>query len=209
MSRLPYRNPPRSGHSSEDDDAGCGAGRGRGELRHAAPATLRQDADCPGRANWLHEGACTVLKRIGMEVVADGDPPLHGLVVSNHLSYLDVLAYASVSPCLSSPSRRCGRGLSWDICHHGRHNLCGPRAGRGERRRGCVDGRGAGGRCAGGALSRGYVERRPIRASLHSSFFEPAVGADAMVTAAAIGYASSTAEERRPPITARTSSGRT
>ncbi len=35
-----------------------------------------------------------------MSVAADGVAPAAGLITSNHLSYLDVLAYASVMPCV-------------------------------------------------------------------------------------------------------------
>ena len=53
----------------------------------------------PERACWLQDAAQTVLKRIGVDVVTEGVPPRQGLLVSNHLSYLDVLAYASTMPC--------------------------------------------------------------------------------------------------------------
>jgi 1-acyl-sn-glycerol-3-phosphate acyltransferase len=75
-------------------EAAASFGMRRLRLSGAKALTARE------RANWLQDAAGTVLKRIGMEVVVDGDPPLQGLVVSNHLSYLDVLAYASISPCL-------------------------------------------------------------------------------------------------------------
>ena len=61
------------------------------------------------RAYWLQEAASTVLRRIGVEVVADGYAPLEGLVISNHLSYLDVLAYASTMPCAFVAKREVSR----------------------------------------------------------------------------------------------------
>jgi lyso-ornithine lipid O-acyltransferase len=148
------------------------------------------------RANWLHDGACTVLKRIGMEVAVDGDPPLHGLVVSNHLSYLDVLAYASISPCLFVAKQEV---RSWPVF--------GPLATMAgtiyvDRERPAANGGAAvlmEEALAGGVPVVLFPEgtssdgRRTLH--FHSRFFEPAVGANAMVTAAAIGYASSTAEE--------------
>lgn len=35
-----------------------------------------------------------------MEVIVSGSAPIDGLVVSNHLSYLDILFFASVMPCI-------------------------------------------------------------------------------------------------------------
>lgn len=52
------------------------------------------------RARWLH-GACTIiLRRIGVDVECRGSRPLQGLVVSNHLSYLDIAVFAAVMPCV-------------------------------------------------------------------------------------------------------------
>jgi hypothetical protein len=61
---------------------------------HGRPLTARD------RAGWLHDAARTILRRVGTEVIAEGEPPSHGLIVSNHLSYMDVLVYASLFPCL-------------------------------------------------------------------------------------------------------------
>jgi 1-acyl-sn-glycerol-3-phosphate acyltransferase len=150
----------------------------------------------PERACWLQHAAQTVLKRIGVDVVTEGVPPRQGLLVSNHLSYLDVLAYASTMPC-SFVAKREVRG--WPVfggfatmagtiyVDRERHAAnCGPAALMEEALR------------AGvtvvlfpeGTSSDGREVRR-----FHSGFFEPAIRADATVTAAAIGYSSHTAEE--------------
>ena len=63
-------------------------------LQQNAPLSARQ------RADWLHDFSKLALRRIGVELITEGDPPLEGLVVSNHLSYLDVLVYSSLLPCL-------------------------------------------------------------------------------------------------------------
>jgi 1-acyl-sn-glycerol-3-phosphate acyltransferase len=151
------------------------------------------------RANWLQDAASTALRRIGMEVVVDGDPPvigLGGLVVSNHLSYLDVLAYASLSPCVFVAKQEV-RG--WPL-----FGAFATMAGTVyvNRERGTANGSAAA--LMEEALAAGVpVVLFPEGTSsdgaqvlrFHSRFFEPAIRTSAVVTAAAIGYASSTAEE--------------
>lgn len=148
------------------------------------------------RANWLQDAASTALQRIGMDVVADGDPPLHGLVVSNHLSYLDVLAYASTMPCAFVAKQDVRK---WPV-----FGAFGTMAGTiyVNRARGAANGGAV--RSIEEALAAGvpvvlFPEGTSSDGSkvlpFHARFFEPAIRAGALVTAAAIGYASSTAEE--------------
>lgn len=62
-------------------------------LRLRGPLTLRQ------RALWL-QGACrTILASLGIRSRVHGEPPGYGLVVSNHLSYLDILIISAAMPC--------------------------------------------------------------------------------------------------------------
>ncbi len=148
------------------------------------------------RAYWLQDAASTVLRRIGVEVVAEGYAPLEGLVVSNHLSYLDVLAYASICRAPSLPSERCGGGRSSVHLPLWRARFMWIANGMRQtavRLRRMEEALAAGLRVVlfpEGTSSNGRTALR-----FHSGFFEPAIRADAMVTAAAIGYASSTAEE--------------
>jgi len=148
------------------------------------------------RADWLQAGASTMLRRIGIEVVADGHPPLHGLVVSNHLSYLDVLAYASLSPCVFVAKQEV---REWPV-----FGSFATMAGTiyVNRRRGAANDHAVArmeeALAAGvpvvlfaeGTSSDGAQVLR-----FYPSFFEPAIRANAIVTAAAVGYASSTAAE--------------
>jgi len=62
-----------------------------GRLR--GPMTLER------RALWLHASARSVLKCLGIETQVEGEAPTCGLVVSNHLSYLDILITSAVMPC--------------------------------------------------------------------------------------------------------------
>jgi len=52
------------------------------------------------RAVWLHQACGIILRRLSMEVSVSGSIPKGGLVVSNHLSHLDILLYAAVMPCV-------------------------------------------------------------------------------------------------------------
>jgi 1-acyl-sn-glycerol-3-phosphate acyltransferase len=153
------------------------------------------------RAGWLQEAASTVLERIGMRVVADGGLPvdgLGGLVVSNHLSYLDVLAYASIVPCVFVAKREVRR---WPV--FGAFATIAGTIYVDRERRGANGGAAA---LIEEALAAGlrvvlFPEGTSSDGSavlrFHSGFFEPAIRTGAAVTAAAIGYASSTAEEAR------------
>jgi 1-acyl-sn-glycerol-3-phosphate acyltransferase len=195
MSALPITNPFRSGLRTAmlgTAMAEATASFGMRRLRSGGgkALTVRE------RANWLQDAASTALRRIGMEVVADGDPPLHGLVVSNHLSYLDVLAYASLSPCVFVAKQEV-RG--WPV-----FGTFATMAGTVyvSRERGSANSGAAA--LMEESLAAGVpVVLFPEGTStdgaqilrFHSRFFEPAIRTNAVVTAAAIGYASSTAEE--------------
>ena len=51
------------------------------------------------RALWAQQTARTILAGVGIHYSVKGTPPTHGLVVSNHLSYLDVLILSAAMPC--------------------------------------------------------------------------------------------------------------
>jgi lyso-ornithine lipid O-acyltransferase len=51
------------------------------------------------RALWLQQSAITVLKCLGIGSQVEGHPPACGLVVSNHLSYLDIIIISAAMPC--------------------------------------------------------------------------------------------------------------
>jgi lyso-ornithine lipid O-acyltransferase len=62
-------------------------------LRLLGRATLER------RALWLQESSRRVVRRLGMTVHVDGRQPARGLVVSNHLGYLDILVLNAAMPC--------------------------------------------------------------------------------------------------------------
>jgi len=62
-------------------------------LRLTGPDTL------PRRAYWNHTSAKMALKMLGIRVKITGKPPASGLLVANHLSYLEVLVFGAALPC--------------------------------------------------------------------------------------------------------------
>jgi 1-acyl-sn-glycerol-3-phosphate acyltransferase len=62
-------------------------------LRSRGPLSLER------RAQWLHASARKLLSSLGIQTRIHGHPPSRGLIVSNHLSYLDILILAAATPC--------------------------------------------------------------------------------------------------------------
>ena len=54
----------------------------------------------PVRAGWLQFWARNLLRILRVDVKWDGTPPSRGLMVSNHLGYVDVLVYGSICPVI-------------------------------------------------------------------------------------------------------------
>jgi len=61
--------------------------------RIRGPLTLEQ------RAIWLQQAAIIILRCLGIGSQVDGEPPACGLVVANHLSYLDIIIISAAMPC--------------------------------------------------------------------------------------------------------------
>lgn len=51
------------------------------------------------RTEVLHRWSRRTLPRIGVAIEVTGAPVVAGLIVSNHLSYLDIMVYSSIAPC--------------------------------------------------------------------------------------------------------------
>ncbi len=51
------------------------------------------------RAHWLHVSCRRVLSGLGIRYSAEGPLPVRGVVVANHLSYLDILIFGAAIPC--------------------------------------------------------------------------------------------------------------
>jgi 1-acyl-sn-glycerol-3-phosphate acyltransferase len=62
-------------------------------LRLRGPITMER------RAQWVQASAKGILTGLGITYQVEGQPPTRGLVVSNHLSYLDILILSAAMPC--------------------------------------------------------------------------------------------------------------
>ena len=51
-------------------------------------------------AEWLHESCARTLAALRIPVSLIGTPPAQGLIVSNHLSYLDIVVFGAAFPCV-------------------------------------------------------------------------------------------------------------
>lgn len=62
-------------------------------IRVRGPLSLEQ------RAFWLQSASRGVLRSLGIHTRVEGRIPIRGLVVSNHLSYLDIVILSAAMPC--------------------------------------------------------------------------------------------------------------
>lgn len=60
----------------------------------------RSDAKLTARALWLHRATARTLRFLQVKPRAAGPIPSRGLLISNHLSYLDVLVISSLTPAV-------------------------------------------------------------------------------------------------------------
>ncbi|MGA3372460.1 MAG: lysophospholipid acyltransferase family protein [Terracidiphilus sp.] len=60
---------------------------------------LRGSLTMEQRALWVQRTCRAILKGAGIRCSVEGTPPTHGLVVCNHLSYLDILILSADMPC--------------------------------------------------------------------------------------------------------------
>jgi lyso-ornithine lipid O-acyltransferase len=64
------------------------------ELVVKRPATREE------RADWLHRFCARGIRGMGIEITVEGVFPGRGAVISNHLSYLDIVVFAALHPCV-------------------------------------------------------------------------------------------------------------
>src|SRR6266568_4393283 len=63
-------------------------------LRNGGHLTILQ------RAEQVQKSCKMLLRRLSIRLEVHGPPPQHGLLVSNHLSFLDILLYGAATPCI-------------------------------------------------------------------------------------------------------------
>jgi 1-acyl-sn-glycerol-3-phosphate acyltransferase len=69
----------------------------RGLWRHRKLPDRTSRTQC---AEWLHEVCIDGLRAMRLQLAVLGTPPTHGMIVSNHLSYIDILCYSAAVPCV-------------------------------------------------------------------------------------------------------------
>lgn len=69
-------------------------------VRYGAELMVKRPATREARADWLHRFCAAALKGLEIEVDVVGGFPERGAVVSNHLSYVDIVVFAAVRPCV-------------------------------------------------------------------------------------------------------------
>lgn len=60
--------------------------------------TVPRHATFPVRSQWLHRWTSRTLRAFRITFTVSGEPARTGVVVANHLSYLDILVLAAISP---------------------------------------------------------------------------------------------------------------
>ncbi len=53
-----------------------------------------------GRAGWLSRFCAAAIHGLGVKVTVEGSFPERGAVISNHLSYVDIVLFAALRPCV-------------------------------------------------------------------------------------------------------------
>jgi 1-acyl-sn-glycerol-3-phosphate acyltransferase len=161
-------------------------------IRVRGPITLEQ------RALWMQATGRGALAALGIRCEIQGHPPAQGLVVCNHLSYLDIAILSAVMPCFFVSKVEIDR---W------------PFFGKAARTGGTifVD---RSRRASTASVARQIAERLALPVPVlvfpegtssdgatvlrfHSALFEPAIAAGAPVTAAAVRYVFEGGQEER------------
>jgi 1-acyl-sn-glycerol-3-phosphate acyltransferase len=61
---------------------------------------IKRPATREARADWLHRFAARAIRSLRVEIDVIGEFPERGAVISNHLSYLDIVVFAALHPCV-------------------------------------------------------------------------------------------------------------
>ncbi|ADW68121.1 lysophospholipid acyltransferase family protein [Granulicella tundricola] len=61
---------------------------------------IRRPATRQARADWLHRFCAAALRGFDVKLTVEGEFPARGALISNHLSYLDIIVFAAMSPCV-------------------------------------------------------------------------------------------------------------
>ena len=70
---------------------------------------VRRDRRLDARGAWLHGWCRFACRVLGIRIRTHGSMPSSGLLVSNHLSYLDIVVLSSIRPCVFVAKRDVAR----------------------------------------------------------------------------------------------------
>ena len=149
------------------------------------------------RAEWMQASCALVLRRLSISLETEGPLPASGLVVSNHLSYFDILLHASAGPRIfvSKTEVRSWPMFGWLArCGGTIFIVRGTRSGAMEAAIGIEYALRSGMMVV--LFPEGTSTDGTTLLPFHSFLFEPAVEAESLVTASALSYESDGAEER-------------
>jgi 1-acyl-sn-glycerol-3-phosphate acyltransferase len=141
------------------------------------------------RMAWLHRTCQQLVQRMGWKLRVEGTPPTGGLLVTNHLSYLDILFLGAATPCVFVSKIEVRKWPLFGLCANLSGTIYVNRSSRSNSRDAAVEVEKA---LAAGVTVLVFPEGTSTDGRelllFHSTFFEPAVQAGVPVTAAAIGY---------------------
>lgn len=142
------------------------------------------------RAEWLQDSCRKVLGSAGVAVRVSGVPPDRGLLVANHLSYLDIAVFGAAAPCAFVAKKEISRWPYFGTAARGAGTIFIERGKRASTDAVALE---IAGRLHQPVPILVFPEGTSSDGSrvlrFHSSLFEPAVAAGAPITAAAVRYA--------------------
>jgi lyso-ornithine lipid O-acyltransferase len=150
---------------------------------------LRGPLSLERRALWLQWSARSVLAAMGIRSSIAGGPPRTGLVVSNHLSYLDIIVFSAAMPCCFVAKREVEDWPYFGRAARAAGTIFLDRSNSGSANRAAEE---IGGRLPGAVpillFPEGTSSDGTRLLPFHPRLIQPAVLAAAPVTAAAIRY---------------------
>jgi len=160
-----------------------------GSLAESALLTAAGQMTVTRKAKVLQKWCRRIILWSGIKVTVEGVPPATGLIVSNHLSYMDIMVFSTVTPCAFVSKREVFSwpGVGWVAALTG--NIFIDRARTSEthaiqpRIQQALD---AGGRLV--LFPEGTSSNGDDVLRFHSSLFQPAIMSGAAVTPAHISY---------------------
>ena len=69
-------------------------------VRFGTELLVKRPSTQQARADWLHRFCARAMKGLGIAVSVTGEFPDGGVVISNHVSYLDIIVFATLKPCV-------------------------------------------------------------------------------------------------------------